>query len=59
MPDYHALYLKLFAAQADAVDSMKAITDQMIRVHQEAEEAVLSSPETKITLLAPEPDDSE
>ena len=46
MPDYKALYFKLFAAMADAVEDMERenygnAKRRLIRAQQEAEEAYL------------------
>lgn len=48
MADYHALYLKLFGVQADAISTLQATTQQLIQAHQEAEEAVMNAPEPQI-----------
>ena len=57
MPDYHAMYLKLFGAQADAIETLTATTDRLVRAHQEVEEMVMSAPEPDIKLLKPEPEE--
>ena len=53
MPDYKALYLKLCGVQTDAIVVLQSVTDDLIRAHQEAEEAVMNAPETNIRLLDP------
>lgn len=47
MPDYKALYFKLFAALADAVEDLEQgrpflAKERLIRARQEAEEAYLN-----------------
>ena len=53
MPDYHAMYLKLIAAQADAIDILRKAEEKLIQTHREAEELMLSAPETDIHLFNP------
>ncbi|MDL2234671.1 hypothetical protein LJC07_00765 [Christensenellaceae bacterium OttesenSCG-928-L17] len=48
MVDYHALYLKLAGAQADAIDVLQDTTEKLIRVHREVEEAIMNTPELQI-----------
>lgn len=57
MPDYHALYLQLFRAQADAIAQLGVISENLIRTHREAEEAVINSPDPVVRLMQPEPED--
>ena len=59
MADYHALYLKLFGVQADAISALQATTQQLIQAHLEAEEAVMSAPEPQIIPLDPDRKDTE
>ena len=54
MADYHAMYLKLAAAQADAIDALRKAMDILIRAHREAEEILLSAPQTDILILNPD-----
>lgn len=54
MPDYHAMYLKLFAAQADAIDALKMVTEHLIQAHLEVEEMLLAAPEPEIALFRPD-----
>lgn len=48
MVDYHALYLKLAGAQADAIDVLQDTTERLIRVHREVEEAIMHASELQI-----------
>ena len=57
MADYQAMYLKLASTQADAIDSLRETTDKLVRAHRDAEEMLLSVPETPIQLVAPEDQD--
>ena len=45
MPDYAAMYQKLFAAQADTIEGLKELVDNLIQVHKQVEEMYISSPE--------------
>lgn len=45
MPDYVAMYQKLFAAQAEAIDGLKEIVDRLILVQRQVEEMYISAPE--------------
>ena len=53
MPDYHAMYLKLIAAQAGAINALQKATGILMQAHQEAEEIFLSGAEPGIHLLEP------
>lgn len=53
MPDYHKLYLKLFSAQADAIDNLKMTTERLVQAHKEAEESVMEAPGPPISLFDP------
>lgn len=54
MPNYHAMYLKLFSAQADAIDVLRTTTENLVRTHQEAEELLLGAPEPDARLFGQE-----
>lgn len=54
MPDYPAMYRKLFAAQVDAINELKEITDHLVRTHRQVEEMYMSVPEPDIVVLKPE-----
>lgn len=56
MPDYHAMYLKLFSAQADAIDALQATNAKLIRAHQEVEDMLINAPESEVILMKPEPE---
>lgn len=51
MPDYHLMYLLLASAQADVLDSLKAITEKLIQAQQEAENLLLDGKEADIRIL--------
>lgn len=51
MPDYYTMYLKLFAAQADAIDGLLEITENLIKAHRQVEEMYMDDPETAIIVL--------
>ena len=57
MADYHAMYLKLASTQADAIDSLRETTGKLVQAHREAEEMLLSAPETPVRLVDPEKQD--
>ena len=38
MPDYAAMYQKLFAAQADTIEGLEELVDNLIQVHRQVEE---------------------
>lgn len=59
IPDYPALYLHLFHAQADAIAQLSDINESLIRVHQEAKEAVMNAPDPVVRLMSAESEDSE
>ncbi|MDL2218322.1 hypothetical protein LJC27_06650 [Christensenellaceae bacterium OttesenSCG-928-M15] len=48
MTNYPAMYQKLFAAQADLIDELQAITSRLIEVHREVEEMYMESGEKSI-----------
>lgn len=51
MPDYPAMYRKLLASQADAIDGLKEIIDNLIQAHRQVEEILISAPEPDIVVL--------
>jgi hypothetical protein len=53
MPDYHALYMKLFNAQTDAIGTLQATVENLIRAHREAEDVVMESSDTPVRPLPP------
>lgn len=56
MPDYHELYLKLAAVQADTIDTLKETMARLIQSHREAEEIIMTAPEPKVVPLNPKQD---
>lgn len=54
MADYFAMYRRLSAAQADAVEGLQRIMDDLIRAHRQAEELYLNAPEPYLAVLHPE-----
>lgn len=48
MPDYHQMYLRLAAAQSDAIQSLIDTSNMLIEIHQEVEEMVMNAPEPNI-----------
>lgn len=57
MPGCHTMYLKLFSAQADAIDTLKVTAERLVGTHQEVEEIIMNAPEPEITLMGPEPEE--
>lgn len=53
MADYRGMVFKLLAAQADAIDGLKEITDSLISTHQQVEEMYSNAPEPDIVMLKP------
>lgn len=51
MADYPAMYRKLLGAQADAVDGLKTIMENLIRAHRLAEEMYINAAEPRIVAL--------
>ena len=51
--DYHALYLRLFNAQTDAIQALDAAIEMLKKAHQDAELAVMDAPDTVLTVLTP------
>lgn len=51
MPNYHRMYLILASAQADAVESLKEVTEKLMRAQQEAEDILVEGQEPDIRVL--------
>lgn len=54
MPEYATMYWRLLAAQSDAIDGLKEITDKLIKAHLQAEEMYISSSEHEIVAETPD-----
>ncbi len=54
MPDYSAMYQKLFAAQADAIDGLKEIADNLVKAHRQVEEMYINASQRNIMALRPD-----
>ena len=54
MPDYSAMHQKLFAAQADAIDGLKEIADNLVKAHRQVEEMYINAPQRNIMALRPD-----
>jgi hypothetical protein len=50
MPDYAAMYRKLFNAQTVAIEGLEAVIAELKKAHQETEEMYISSVDQDHTL---------
>jgi hypothetical protein len=51
MPDYPEMYRKLLGAQADAIDGLRIITENLTRAHQLVEEMYIDADPPDIVVL--------
>jgi len=51
MPEYAAMYRKLFNAQTDAIEGLQAITKNLIKAQQEAEQMYIDAPEPIVVVI--------
>ncbi len=51
MPNYPAMYRVLLHSQAEAIENLKEITDNLIKAHRQTEQMYLNSAEPNIIAL--------